>query len=564
AGTPAIQDMKINVITREVKLQVTSNATLKSFMAIRTSGSDVGGHATFTETNVTLQEMAAVSTYLRVRGSHGSSFTAFSQPKRMDSHFGASIDEVLCDGTKLFVRVNPGNHIIRIHFSDGQMIDKPASGSMLIDPIPCNGTTLKILTIDGQVNSRMAIPSQIGVVTEDLVHYLSKDEDQLDISLRDSDMNQSRQEPVKSRSCHYNKGVLDMDTEDKKLCYVTPKVKRADFYNNKLYIMMDTRLSEVSHTYEVTVVENESVQKRFVLNGPIDSARDIICNQCVIYVRTYSKEGSSAFSEPTRPTMHPVPINMTINPIVPGELRLEFDLKTSGTCPLHYAIHNRGTLNGTSMLQFGSPFTIKIHNPEKKMRFKHAYTLLGFPSCVLLRITILPVLQRLQMSTAYSVSQSHLLESPKPEEVGHELQDNNVTIKWKKKQHCPALYSIVTLNSAQQRTLEHTVTFQNLVGCLDYTYTVRLYFRNNAAVESDPYASLQPTVDPETTMDMKETTHKVAENSSTAHDRFRPSWGSSSRRGPRISVNCMFYLNPNWTDCDKYTHLQINLVFTGD
>ncbi|KER24116.1 hypothetical protein T265_08157 [Opisthorchis viverrini] len=27
---------------------------------------------------------------------------------------------------------------------------------------------------------------------------------------------------------------------------------------------------------------------------------------------------------------------------------------------------------------------------------------------------------------------------------------------------------------------------------------------------------------------MKETTHKVAENSSTAHDRFRPSWGSSA------------------------------------
>ncbi|KER27501.1 hypothetical protein T265_05462 [Opisthorchis viverrini] len=29
---------------------------------------------------------------------------------------------------------------------------------------------------------------------------------------------------------------------------------------------------------------------------------------------------------------------------------------------------------------------------------------------------------------------------------------------------------------------------------------------------------------------MKETTHKVAENSWTAHDRFRPSWNSSGRR----------------------------------
>ncbi|KAG5454039.1 hypothetical protein CSKR_102045 [Clonorchis sinensis] len=39
----------------------------------------------------------------------------------------------------------------------------------------------------------------------------------------------------------------------------------------------------------------------------------------------------------------------------------------------------------------------------------------------------------------------------------------------------------------------------------------------------------------------------VAENPSTAHDRFRPSWGSSGRRSPRVPVNLMFYLNPNWT-----------------
>ncbi|KAG5443050.1 hypothetical protein CSKR_112149, partial [Clonorchis sinensis] len=60
------------------------------------------------------------------------------------------------------------------------------------------------------------------------------------------------------------------------------------------------------------------------------------------------------------------------------------------------------------------------------------------------------------------------------------------------------------------------------------------------------------------------TTHKVAENSSTAHERFRSSWGSSGRRSPRVSVNLMFYLNPNCTDFDKYTHLQINLVFARD
>ncbi|KER23154.1 hypothetical protein T265_08887 [Opisthorchis viverrini] len=39
----------------------------------------------------------------------------------------------------------------------------------------------------------------------------------------------------------------------------------------------------------------------------------------------------------------------------------------------------------------------------------------------------------------------------------------------------------------------------------------------------------------------------VAESPSTAHDRFRPSWGSSDRRSPRVSVNLMFYLKPNCT-----------------
>ncbi|KER19073.1 LOW QUALITY PROTEIN: hypothetical protein T265_15673, partial [Opisthorchis viverrini] len=33
---------------------------------------------------------------------------------------------------------------------------------------------------------------------------------------------------------------------------------------------------------------------------------------------------------------------------------------------------------------------------------------------------------------------------------------------------------------------------------------------------------------------------------------------------PRISVNLMFYVNPNWTVFQKYTNLPINLVFTRD
>ncbi|KAG5449335.1 hypothetical protein CSKR_108423 [Clonorchis sinensis] len=52
----------------------------------------------------------------------------------------------------------------------------------------------------------------------------------------------------------------------------------------------------------------------------------------------------------------------------------------------------------------------------------------------------------------------------------------------------------------------------------------------------------------------------VAENSSTTHDRFRPSWGSSGRRSSRVSVNLVFHLKPNCTKLEKYTHLQTNLV----
>ncbi|KER20379.1 hypothetical protein T265_15326, partial [Opisthorchis viverrini] len=46
---------------------------------------------------------------------------------------------------------------------------------------------------------------------------------------------------------------------------------------------------------------------------------------------------------------------------------------------------------------------------------------------------------------------------------------------------------------------------------------------------------------------IKETTNKAAENASTAHNRFRPSSGSSGRRSPRLSGNLIFYLNQNWT-----------------
>ncbi|KAG5452188.1 hypothetical protein CSKR_104288 [Clonorchis sinensis] len=51
-----------------------------------------------------------------------------------------------------------------------------------------------------------------------------------------------------------------------------------------------------------------------------------------------------------------------------------------------------------------------------------------------------------------------------------------------------------------------------------------------------------------------DTTHKGVENSSTAHDRLLPSWDSSGRRNPRVSVNLVFYLNPNCTKLAKYTH----------
>ncbi|KER23749.1 hypothetical protein T265_08438 [Opisthorchis viverrini] len=55
----------------------------------------------------------------------------------------------------------------------------------------------------------------------------------------------------------------------------------------------------------------------------------------------------------------------------------------------------------------------------------------------------------------------------------------------------------------------------------------------------------------------KHCSHEIAENSSTAHDRSYPFKGLIS---PRVSV----FLNPNWTDFNKYSRLQISLVFTVD
>ncbi|KAG5447285.1 hypothetical protein CSKR_106186 [Clonorchis sinensis] len=60
--------------------------------------------------------------------------------------------------------------------------------------------------------------------------------------------------------------------------------------------------------------------------------------------------------------------------------------------------------------------------------------------------------------------------------------------------------------------------------------------------------------------DIRDIAIHVAEDSSTAHDRFRPSAsGSSNRHNPRVSINLMFYLNPNCTKLVKYADLHTNL-----
>ncbi|KER30961.1 hypothetical protein T265_13080 [Opisthorchis viverrini] len=54
----------------------------------------------------------------------------------------------------------------------------------------------------------------------------------------------------------------------------------------------------------------------------------------------------------------------------------------------------------------------------------------------------------------------------------------------------------------------------------------------------------------------------VAETSSTANNWFHSSWASAGRRSPRVSVNPVFYLNPNCTNLENYTHFHASLLVT--
>ncbi|KER23682.1 LOW QUALITY PROTEIN: hypothetical protein T265_14586 [Opisthorchis viverrini] len=100
-------------------------------------------------------------------------------------------------------------------------------------------------------------------------------------------------------------------------------------------------------------------------------------------------------------------------------------------------------------------------------------------------------------------------------------------------------------------TRDSTESFVYDVLQLNVLHTGRLIFQKKPSVKIESF--------------LKKTTHKVAENTSTAHDRFRPSCrGSSGRRGPRVSVNLIFYLKLNSIDLHKYTNLYIRWVFTGD
>ncbi|KAG5448391.1 hypothetical protein CSKR_109667, partial [Clonorchis sinensis] len=80
------------------------------------------------------------------------------------------------------------------------------------------------------------------------------------------------------------------------------------------------------------------------------------------------------------------------------------------------------------------------------------------------------------------------------------------------------------------------------------------------AAQKPPHASVGMIFETPQYIFIKETTHKFAENLSTPHDRFRLSLGSSDRRSPLISVKLMLYLNPNWSDSDKYSHLHLGSV----
>ncbi|KAG5452416.1 hypothetical protein CSKR_107116 [Clonorchis sinensis] len=66
---------------------------------------------------------------------------------------------------------------------------------------------------------------------------------------------------------------------------------------------------------------------------------------------------------------------------------------------------------------------------------------------------------------------------------------------------------------------------------------------------------------------VKETTHKVAENSSTAHERFRPSWGSSRSRSPRETTHKVAEnsstahdrIRPSWGSRENQNDIQISV-----
>ncbi|KER28977.1 hypothetical protein T265_04274 [Opisthorchis viverrini] len=58
----------------------------------------------------------------------------------------------------------------------------------------------------------------------------------------------------------------------------------------------------------------------------------------------------------------------------------------------------------------------------------------------------------------------------------------------------------------------------------------------------------------------KKTTHKDAENSSTVHSWIRPSLGTSRKRRPQVSINLMFYLNPNRSRITKYPHGRLTRI----
>ncbi|KER32763.1 hypothetical protein T265_12751, partial [Opisthorchis viverrini] len=53
-------------------------------------------------------------------------------------------------------------------------------------------------------------------------------------------------------------------------------------------------------------------------------------------------------------------------------------------------------------------------------------------------------------------------------------------------------------------------------------------------------------------------TLNVSENFSIVRDRFNYSWGSSDKRILQVSINLLYYLNPNCTKHDSYTHLHTN------